>query len=99
MITFLSGMTTMGFLLSGVFFFRFWRRTNDSLFVYFGASFCLLAVGQALVTLAEFPSDDQAWIYLLRLAAFTLLIIGIVMKNRPSPRADGGKHLPDGRPD
>ena len=86
MITFLSGMTTMGFLIASVFFLRFWRRTNDSLFVYFGASFCLLAIGQALVTLAEFPSDDRAWIYLLRFAGFTLLIVGIVMKNKPKVR-------------
>jgi hypothetical protein len=43
------------------------------------------------VTLTEIPSDDRAWIYLLRLAAFTLLIIGIAMKNRPRPRTDHDK--------
>jgi hypothetical protein len=90
MITFLSGMATMGFLVAGVFFFRFWRKTSDSLFIYFGISFCLLAAGQALVTLTQIPSDDRAWIYLLRLAAFMLLIVGIAMKNRPGPRTDSG---------
>jgi hypothetical protein len=81
MITFLSGMTTMGYLIASLFFFRFWRRTSDSLFVYFGVAFCLLAITQALSALSGIPSDGQAWIYLLRLLAFALLIVGIVAKN------------------
>ena len=81
LLDFLSGMTTMGYVIAGLFFFRFWWRTSDRLFIYFGVSFCLLAGGQALSALAEIPSDDQVWIYLPRLAAFTLLIVGIVAKN------------------
>jgi hypothetical protein len=85
MSSFLSGMITMGFLISSLFFFRFWWRTKDMLFVYFGVSFCLLAISQALSALAGIPSDDQSWIYLLRLAAFTLLIVGIIAKNTGEP--------------
>lgn len=84
---FLSGLTTMGFIIAGLFFFRFWRRTNDILFVYFGASFCILALSQALAAISGIPREDQSWIYLLRLAAFLLLIVGIIGKNfrrRPS---------------
>jgi hypothetical protein len=81
MTVFLSGMTTMGYVIAGLFFFRFWWRTRDMLFAYFGVSFGLLAVSQALSTLAGIPSDGLAWIYLLRLLAFTLLIVGIVAKN------------------
>ena len=81
MLGFLSGMTTMGYIIAGLFFFRFWWRTRDRLFVYFSVSFCLLAAGQALSALSGIPSDGQSWIYLLRLAAFTLLIVGIVGKN------------------
>lgn len=77
----LAGMTTMGSLIAGLFFFRFWRRTGDALFVYFGISFWLLAVGQALSVLSDTPRDDQSWIYLIRLASFVLLIVGIVGKN------------------
>ena len=78
---FISGMTTMGLVMAGLFFFRFWRRTGDSLFVYFGTSFFLLAISQALAAIAGAPGDAQSWIYLLRLAAFLLLIVGIVSKN------------------
>jgi hypothetical protein len=81
MTIFISGMTTMGYVIAGLFFFRFWWRTRDNLFAYFGVSFIILAVSQALSALAGIPSDDQSWIYLLRLAAFMLLIVGIVAKN------------------
>ena len=81
MLTFLSGMTTMGYLIAGLFFFRFWWRTRDRLFVFFGVSFCILAISQTLSALAGIPSDDQAWIYLLRFVAFALLIVGIIAKN------------------
>lgn len=87
MLDFLSGMATMGFVAAGLFFFRFWSRTRDAIFVYFGVAFSLLAIGQALGTLTELPGNDRAWIYLLRLAAFTLLIVGIVAKNF-GPNAD-----------
>jgi hypothetical protein len=83
---FLSGMITMGCLMAGLFFFRFWRRTSDALFVYFGVSFCLLAAGQTLSLLFETPREDRSWIYLLRLAAFILLIVGIVGKNLTGSR-------------
>jgi hypothetical protein len=91
MLDFLSGMTTMGFLVAGLFFFRFWVRTGDTIFAYFGVSFCLLAIGQILGTLVEFSGDGLPWVYLLRLAAFTLLIVGIVAKNfgQAARKADG----------
>jgi len=79
--SFVSGMIAMGFLTAGLFFFRFWRRTGDKLFIAFGPAFCLLALNQALVVAAGIPREEQSWIYLLRLAAFALLIVAIVAKN------------------
>lgn len=87
MYAFLSGAITMGFLTAGLFFFRFWRKTEDTLFIYFGVSFWLLAASQMMTIVIELPNDDQSWIYMLRLAAFVVLIIGIVGKNLARPRA------------
>ena len=87
-VTFLSGMTTMGFAVAGVFFLRFWRRTSDSLFLAFAAAFWLLAANQALVGLLEAPREDKVWIYLLRLAAFLLIIFAVVAKNLRRPPGD-----------
>ena len=86
---FFSGMIAMGFLVAAVFFFRFWRRTGDMLFALFGISFCFFALNQALTALAGFSRDEQSWFYLLRLAGYTLIIVGIVGKNwrRSSHRA------------
>jgi hypothetical protein len=78
---FLSGAITAGFLIASLFFLSFWQRTRDSLFVAFAAAFLLLAVNQALITLAGIPEEHRSWVYLLRLAAFALLIIAIVRKN------------------
>ena len=79
---FLSGAITMGFLVAGFFFLRFWRRTHDALFLAFAAAFWLLGLGQALLTFTEFPVEERSWLFLLRLAAFSLILVSIWRKNR-----------------
>ena len=78
---FLAGAATCGFVVSGMFFLRFWVRTRESLFAAFGISFFLLAANQALITLAHIPVEYQSWAYLLKVAAFGLLILAVVRKN------------------
>ena len=80
MVDFLSGMSAMGFLAAGLFFFRFWRRTADALFVTFGIAFWLLSLNQFLLV-AWTPREDQSLAYLLRLLAFGLIIVAIIRKN------------------
>lgn len=79
---FLAGMVTAGHLLAGLFFLRFWRRTNDSLFLAFACAFWLLGFGQALLSLSGIPVEERSWIYLIRLAAFLLILFAIARKNR-----------------
>lgn len=78
----LSGLIVAGDLVAALFFLKFWRRSADLLFAIFAAAFLLLALGQVLLALTNVPVEERSWIYLLRLAAFTLIIIGIVHKNR-----------------
>ena len=82
MTAFLSGMTAAGWLVATLFFLRFWVRTRDPLFVAFAAAYFLLALNQALLVLSDIPREEQSWLYLLRLAAFALIILAIVNKNR-----------------
>jgi hypothetical protein len=89
MFEFLSGVITMGFLVAGLFFLRFWARTRDRLFAAFSAAFWLLAANQGLTAMAHMPREEESWIYLLRLAAFSLIIAAIVSKNVPRPRSPG----------
>jgi hypothetical protein len=78
---FFSGAVTAGFVVCALFFTRFWRRTNDGLFLAFAVCFALLAVGQALSTLLGLPQEERSWIYILRLVAFSIVIIAVLRKN------------------
>ncbi len=80
--TFISGAVAAGFLVSGLFFLRFWRKTQDGLFISFALAFWLLGLGQALVALTDIPVEERSWIYLIRLAAFLLILLAIFRKNR-----------------
>lgn len=79
---FLSGTITMGFFVAGLFFLRFWKRTHDGLFIAFALAFWLLGLGQALLSFTDIPVEERSWLYLLRLAAFSLILISIWRKNR-----------------
>jgi hypothetical protein len=85
-IAFVGGAIAMGYLVGGVFFWRFWSRTRDSLFLVFAAAFCLMAINQALPVLLGIPREEQSGIYLLRLAAFVLIIVAVLRKNLAGKR-------------
>lgn len=79
---FLSGAVAFGFFLCGLFFLRFWRRIGDRLFLAFALAFALLGASQAVMVLADFPTEERSALFLLRLAAFALIIGAIFNKNR-----------------
>ena len=78
---FWSGVTAAGYAIAVLFFLRFWRRTGDPLFATFAAAFFLLALVPACSALIDLSEEHQGWIYLLRLAAFALIILALVRKN------------------
>ncbi|WP_207458231.1 DUF5985 family protein [Azospirillum sp. SYSU D00513] len=84
--TYIAGLITMAYVIAGLFFFRFWRRTRDGLFVNFACAFWLLALTQGILALAGIIREEQSWIYLLRFLAFVLIIVGILRKNYGRPR-------------
>jgi hypothetical protein len=81
MIVFVHGMVTMGFLIAGLFFLRFWRRTKDGLFIVFAFAFWLLAFNQALISIPGSANASRSWEFLPSLGAFGLLIMAILIKN------------------
>lgn len=84
--TFLAGAIVMGFAVAGLFFLNFWRRTHEELFLAFTGAFWLLGLGQALLTFSHVPLEERSWLYLLRLAAFVLILVAIWRKNRAPAR-------------
>lgn len=89
--TFFGGMITGGHLIAGLFFLKFWKRSQDALFAAFALAFWLLALNQFLLVVMKVSSEEQSWIYLLRLAAFVLIAVAIVHKNTRRPAEPIGK--------
>lgn len=85
---FVSGGTAMACLAIGIFFLRYWRRTGDRLFGIFALAFWVFAVNRiVLVTVGDEQESVRTVVYLVRLAAFLLIIAAIVDKNRGSTRS------------
>lgn len=79
---FLQGWAAMGCLACSLYFLRFWRQSRDRLFASFSLAFGALALNATLVM--AFGADDELrhFIYLLRLAAFVVILHAIWEKNR-----------------
>lgn len=77
---FVAGAAAAGLVVTALFFIRFWNRTRDPLFAAFGVAFLLLAANQTVIALAHVPVEYRSWVYLLKVAAFGVLIFAIVRK-------------------
>jgi hypothetical protein len=77
-----SGMLVAGYLVAGLHFLKFWRRSRDRLFVMFAVVFWVLAVQRAALAFTATLPTAEIFLYALRLAAFVLIIVAIVDKNR-----------------
>lgn len=75
------GVLTLGCLVIGLFFLRCWRKTGDGLFLYFCGAFWLLALNWLLGAFIK-ADEAQSALYMVRLAAFGLIIWGVWRKNR-----------------
>ena len=85
---FVSGAITMGYLVAGLFFLRFWKTTRDSLFVFFAVAFWVLAGQRLALAVTTRTVEDLTFLYVVRLLAFVLILVAIVEKNRSrTPRA------------
>ena len=82
--SFLSGAIMLGAAAVSLFFFRSWRRTGERLFVLFALAFALLALERWALELFLDGHELRFFIYLIRLAAFVIIIVAIVDKNRVS---------------
>jgi len=79
---FIMGAIFMASLAVAVFFLRFWRATGDRLFAIFSAAFVLLAITRMGLALSTAHLEGHTYWYWVRLAAFLLILVAIVDKNR-----------------
>lgn len=78
----MNGAVVMACAVIGGMFLRFWSKSLDRLFVYFAAAFWLFGVNHLILALTDRGSEIRPYIYLIRLAAFVLIIVAIAEKNR-----------------
>lgn len=78
---FVAGVMCAGYAIAGLFFLRFWMRTRDRLFAAFAVAFWLMALNQAVAGFSRHEHAENSVAYLLRLAAFVLIIVAVLGKN------------------
>jgi hypothetical protein len=81
--TFLMGAIAMAWAASALFFLRFWQDTHDRLFLMFAIAFCLLGSTRLIMAMMGEPAEEHSQLYWVRLAAYLLILVAIVDKNRP----------------
>ena len=70
-------------VVATLFFLRYWRRTGDELFLAIAVAFALEALNRTVLATTEQSDEGLPVPYLIRLAAYVVILAGIVLKNRP----------------
>ena len=79
---FLSGGTAVACGMISLCFVRYWRRSGIRLFLLFSIAFLLLTAERLVLVIANPDTEFVPYIYLIRLAAFLVIIAAIVDQNR-----------------
>jgi hypothetical protein len=83
---FVSGAFMIACVAVALFYFRYWRRTRERLFLVLCAAFAMFAIERGVLAFVPFHLDGRHLIFFVRLAAYVLIIAGIVDKNWPRGR-------------
>jgi hypothetical protein len=79
---FLNGATVMACAVAVLFFVRFHGRTRDALFARFAIAFALLGAHWTALALTAPSYEFRPLLYLIRLAAFLIILFAIYEKNQ-----------------
>jgi glucose uptake protein GlcU len=82
MVQLVTGALVMGYVVIGLFFLRFWKQSHDRLFGFFAAAFFVLAGQRLALAFTTETNENNLYLYLIRLLAFSLILFGILDKNR-----------------
>jgi hypothetical protein len=82
----LLGAIAMASAMASLYFLRFWKSTRDRLFLFFSIAFLLETAQRVLFGLAAPVNEDAPEYFLLRLAAYGLIVFAVIDKNRRNGR-------------
>jgi hypothetical protein len=84
---FLSGAIMTACLAVSLFFLRFWRSSRDRLFLLLSLAFALLGLERMILVAFDPTHEMRPYVYMVRMVAFVVLLVGIIDKNRRKPSA------------
>ena len=84
MALFLDGALALGYAVAGLYFFRFWRDSDDDLFACFAVAFWMFAISYAVPGLVPLADEKRPYVFLIRLIGFGAILWGVARKNRSS---------------
>jgi hypothetical protein len=82
-LVFMGGATTLGCWVIALFFFKYWSKTRDRLFLCFAAAFLIFSLNWLALAVASPSQESRHWIFVVRIVGFALILLGILDKNRP----------------
>ncbi|OYW30169.1 MAG: hypothetical protein B7Z47_03915 [Chthoniobacter sp. 12-60-6] len=82
--SFFAGAAIVSLLVIVLFFLRFWKRTRDRLFLFFAGAFAFMILERVVRAVMPVETEWAPYVYSMRLAAFVLIIVAVVDKNRRS---------------
>lgn len=84
---FLLGAITMAAGVIGLYFLRFWRTFGDRFFLYFALAFWIEGLSRVHIAITNARHEDAPEYYLIRLLAYSLILLAVWEKNRANRRA------------
>ncbi|CUS39131.1 conserved membrane hypothetical protein [Candidatus Nitrospira nitrificans] len=82
----LLGCIIMANAVVVLFFIKYWKMTGDRFFLFFAWAFVLEAVCRVILAAYVVNSESEPLVYSIRLLAYSLILAGILDKNRVSIR-------------
>ena len=77
---FLLGIIVTCSLVAAAYFFRFWRKTRDRLFLYFSLAFFIEGLNRSAFLALDDPQGGNVAAYSIRLASYLLILAAIAFK-------------------
>ncbi|MBU6463595.1 MAG: hypothetical protein KGK01_02075 [Bradyrhizobium sp.] len=77
----LAGATAFASLVAALYFLKFWRKTRDTLFLFFAAAFTIDAIARFTHAIVQVTDSSEPVYFIPRLVTFGLIALSIIGKN------------------